>query len=189
MGRDKALLPWGDRTLLEHVARLAAEAVPEVVLVAREDQPVSEFFGPFPAPFPIARDSADGLGPLAGLAAGLAAIEAERAFLVSCDMPFLRPALVHRLLELSEGHDAAIPEIDGYPMVTSAVYSKAALPLARELIAAGRLRPRFLLGSLDTRMVTADELRDIDPDLESFRNCNTPEEYAAALRDAGLESC
>jgi molybdopterin-guanine dinucleotide biosynthesis protein A len=26
----------------------------------------------------------------------------------------------------------------------------------------------------------------VDPDLESFRNCNTPEEYRAALRHAGL---
>jgi len=183
MGRDKALLSWGDLTLLEHVAALVAEVVPEVVLVARADQTF-----PFPKPYPIARDSADGLGPLAGLAAGLAAIDAERAFLVSCDVPFLRPALVQRLLELSDGYDAAVPEIDGFPMVTSAVYSKAALPVARELLAAGRLRPRFLLDSLKTRMVTADELRDVDPDLWSFRNCNTPEEYAAALRDAGLES-
>ncbi len=78
MGRDKALLPWGDRTMLEHVADLAAEAVPEVVLVAREGQSF-----PFPAPVPVARDSADGLGPLAGLAAGLAAVEAERAVLVA----------------------------------------------------------------------------------------------------------
>ena len=188
MGRDKALLPWGDRTLLEHVAGLVADVVPEVVLVAREGQSVSQWFGPFPAPFPIARDSADGLGPLAGLAAGLAAIEAERAFLVSCDMPFLCPALVQRLFELSDGHDATVPKIDGFAMVTSAVYSQAALPLARELVAAGRLRPRFLLDALDTRIVTADELRDVDPELASFRNCNTPEEYAAALRDAGLES-
>ena len=188
MGRDKALLPWGDRTLLAHVAGRAAEAVDEVVLVAREGQPVSDWFGPFPPPFPIARDPADGLGPLAGLAAGLAAVAAERAFLVSCDMPFLRPALVRRLFELAEGHDIAVPEIDGFAMVTSAVYSKAALPVARDLVADGRLRPRFLLDALKTRIVTAAELRGADPDLASFRNCNTPEEYAAALRDAGLES-
>jgi len=183
MGRDKALLPWGDRTMVEHVAGLVAQVVPEVVLVARDGQSF-----PFPAPYPIARDSAEGLGPLAGLVAGLSAVEAERAFLVSCDVPFLRPALVQRLLDLSEGKDAAVPEIDGFAMVTTAVYSKAALPVARELLAARRLRPLYLLEALDTRIVTADELRDVDPELGSFRNCNTPEEYAAALRDAGLES-
>jgi len=183
MGCDKALLPWGDRTMLEHVASGLTEVVPEVVLVAREDQAF-----PFPAPFPIARDSADGLGPLAGLAAGLAATEAERVVLLACDMPFVKPALVQRLLTLSEGYDAAVPRIDGHFMVTTAVYTRAALPVALELVASGRLRPRFLLDALDTRIVTAEELADVDPDLASFRNCNTPEEYAAALKDAGLES-
>ncbi|MHC4954525.1 MAG: molybdenum cofactor guanylyltransferase [Planctomycetota bacterium] len=183
MGRTKALLPWGRGTLLEHVVDRVGEVVDEVVVVAREDQEIT-----FSRSIPMVRDAAEGLGPLAGLAAGLAAIEAERAFLVSCDMPFLRPAFVRRLLDLSAGHDAAVAEIDGYFMVTAAVYSKAALPVARELVAARRLRPRFLLDGLDTRVVAADELLDVDPELESFRNCNTPEEYAAALRDAGIGS-
>jgi hypothetical protein len=32
----------------------------------------------------------------------------------------------------------------------------------------------------------ADELMDVDPDLHSLHNINTPEEYAAALETAGL---
>ena len=177
------MLPWGDVTLLEHVVGRVGEVVDEIVVVAREGQAI-ELSGPIP----MVRDPAEGLGPLAGLAAGLAAVSAERAFLVSCDMPFLRPAFVRRLLELSVGHDAAVAEIDGYFMVTAAVYTKAALAIARDLVAERRLRPRFLLDALDTRIVTAAELRDVDPGLESFRNCNTPEEYQAALRDAGLGS-
>jgi hypothetical protein len=34
--------------------------------------------------------------------------------------------------------------------------------------------------------VTPEEIRAADAELHSFRNCNTPEEYRAALRDAGL---
>jgi hypothetical protein len=36
-----------------------------------------------------------------------------------------------------------------------------------------------------TRLIRDVALRDVDPTLESFRNCNTPDEYDAALRDAG----
>ena len=31
-----------------------------------------------------------------------------------------------------------------------------------------------------------DELTDVDPELDSLRNCNSPEDYRAALDQAGL---
>jgi molybdopterin-guanine dinucleotide biosynthesis protein A len=180
MGRDKWSLPFGGETLLERTVRIVREVVPEVWVVAREGQGVR-------GRFQVARDPAEGKGPLAGIAAGLGAMQAERAFVTSCDVPFLAPALVRRLLDLSRGHAAAVPFVGGYHMTTAAVYSKEALPAARRLLAEGRLRPFFLVEELKARIVTAEELRDADPSLASFRNCNTPEEYRAALRDAGLE--
>jgi molybdopterin-guanine dinucleotide biosynthesis protein A len=179
MGRDKWSLPFGDETLLERTVRIAGEVVPEVWVVAREGQGVRGH----PR---IARDPAEGQGPLAGLAAGLEAMKAERAFLTSCDVPFLRPAVVRRLLDLSRGHAAAVPLVGGYHMTTAAVYSRDALPAAKKLLAEKRLRPLFLVEEVKARIVTEEDLRDVDPDLESFRNCNTPEEYRSALRDAGL---
>jgi molybdopterin-guanine dinucleotide biosynthesis protein A len=48
------------------------------------------------------------------------------------------------------------------------------------------LRPFFLLERARAREVDIDELRAVDPELASLRNTNTPEDYAAALHDAGL---
>jgi len=180
MGRDKAALPFGNETMLERVVRIVSAVVDEVVIVAREGQAVPGGFTD------VVRDPAEGLGPLAGLAAGLAAMRAERAFLTSCDVPLLRPEYVTRLLQLSQGRQAAVPRIDGYLMSTSAVYARSVLPVAERLVGERRLRPAFLVDAVDARVVTADELRDVDPDLASFRNCNEPEDYRAALRDAGL---
>jgi molybdopterin-guanine dinucleotide biosynthesis protein A len=179
MGRDKAWLPFGEETLLERVVGIIEPVVDEVIVVAREGQEMR-------GNFRVVRDPAEGLGPLAGLIAGLDAIAGDRAFLSACDAPFLQPALIERLFELSQGHDIAIPRVDGYLMTTCAVYGRAALPVARQLIEEGRLRPAFLTEALDTRIVEPEELRDTDPDLRSFRNCNTPEAYEAALHDAGL---
>lgn len=181
MGRDKAALPFGSETLLARTVRTVRGVVDEVLVVARAGQDV-------PGGFEVVRDPAEGLGPLAGLAAGLAAMSAERAFLTSCDAPLLRPALVRRLLDLSRGHAAAVPLVGGYHMTTAAVYAREALPVARRLIAEGRLRPLFLVQEVGARIVAEPELRDVDPGLESFRNCNTPEDYAAALAAAGLGS-
>jgi molybdopterin-guanine dinucleotide biosynthesis protein A len=179
MGRDKASLPFGAETLLARVARLVGEVTDEVVLVAREGQPL-------PDGMHAVRDPAEGLGPLAGIAAGLSAIRNDLALVVACDMPLLRPALARRLLELGAGFDACVPRVAGFAVPTCAVYARSAAGLARELVAARRLRPRDLLEGLRTRYVPAAELRDVDPGLESFRDCDTEEELAAALRAAGL---
>jgi molybdopterin-guanine dinucleotide biosynthesis protein A len=180
MGRDKAALPFGGESMLERVVRIVRPVVDEVILVAREGQQVVGGFRD------IVRDPAEGLGPLAGLAAGLAAMKSERAFLTSCDVPLLRPEYVTRLFELSDGRQAAVPHIGGYYMTTSAVYARSVLPVAERLLAQRRLRPFFLVEEVDARLVTADDLRDADPELLSFRNCNEPGDYEAALRDAGF---
>jgi len=178
MGRDKASLPFGGETLLERTVRTVGRVVDEVWVVAREGQEIPEAFH-------AARDPAEGLGPLAGLVAGLEAMKAERAFLTSCDAPFLRPEYVRWLLDCSRGHAMAIPLVGGYHMSTSAVYARAVLPEARALLAARMLRPFFLIEKVDALIVPESEVRTIDPALESFRNCNTPESYEQALHDAG----
>jgi molybdopterin-guanine dinucleotide biosynthesis protein A len=179
MGRDKTSLPFGDELMLPRVVRLVREAADEVVLVAREGQEL-------PGGLEAVRDPAEGRGPLAGIAAGLDAVLGERALVVACDMPLLRPALARRLLELAAKSDVLVPVLDGFPVPTCAVYRKALAALAHELVAAGQPRPRDLFAAVNTVLVAADELRDVDPELLSFRDCDTEEDYRAALRAAGL---
>jgi molybdopterin-guanine dinucleotide biosynthesis protein A len=55
--------------------------------------------------------------------------------------------------------------------------------MARRLLAenAGRMGMLFELAA--TRIVSAEDLHDVDPQLLSFRNLNTPQEYSAALAE------
>jgi len=179
MGSDKLALAFGGETLLARTVRLVREAVEEVVLVAREGQAL-------PGGLEALRDPAEGLGPLAGIAVGLEAVQGERAFVAAADMPLLRPALVKRLLALSQGYDACVPALEGIPVPTCAVYAKSLAARARELVAARELRASALAAGVRTRHVAPDELRDADPELESFLDCDTPADYEAALRRAGL---
>ena len=68
----------------------------------------------------------------------------------------------------------------------AAVYARGVLPVARKLLDERRLRPLFLIEQVDARIVSEDEVRAVDPGLDSLRNCNTPEAYRQALQDAGL---
>lgn len=179
MGRDKATLPFGEETLLARVVRLVRSVVPDLWLVAREGQTLPEGID-------AVRDPAEGLGPLAGLAAGLRALHTDRAFVAACDLPLLAPALVRFLLDEARDADACVPRVGGFAMSACAVYRRELGPVAARLLERGERRLRVLLDQVRTRYIEADLLRAVDPELASFTDCGTPEAYDRALRRAGL---
>jgi molybdopterin-guanine dinucleotide biosynthesis protein A len=61
------------------------------------------------------------------------------------------------------------------------------LPAAEALLAQRELRPRLLSQEPGVRIVEEDLLREVDPDLLSFRDCDTPADYADLLERAGLD--
>lgn len=181
MGRPKASLPFGPEALLSRVARICGESCGEIVVVAAEGQDLPAL----PAATKVVRDGMRGQGPLEGLAAGLAAVAAPAAFCTSCDVPFLRPALVERMFAALGDAAAAQGVVEGVPQPLLAVYRASLAPKAAALVRDGRRRVVYLVEGETVARVPEAALREADPDLASFRNCNTPEEYAAALRDAG----
>lgn len=182
MGRPKAWLPFAGETMLARVVRLLGEAVRPVVVVAAPDQDIP----PLPPEVAVVRDEKEGRGPLQGLAAGLAALRgrADAAYLSSCDVPFLKPAFVRRLVELLGDHLICVPRVGGYHHPLAAVYRLEVAEAVARLLAEDRLRPFFLFEAVPTRVVEAAELADVDPTFQTLRNLNTPEDYEAALREA-----
>jgi molybdopterin-guanine dinucleotide biosynthesis protein A len=182
MGRPKAWLPFGDEVMLARVVRLLSQAVDPVLVVAAPGQDVP----PLPAEVDVVRDEERGRGPLQGLAAGLAALRgrAEAAYLSSCDVPFLKPAFVRRLIALLGNHVICVPRVGAHHHPLAAVYRLEVAEAVARLLAEDRLRPFFLFEAVPTRVVEAAELIDVDPTLQTLRNLNTPEEYDAAVHEA-----
>jgi molybdenum cofactor guanylyltransferase len=79
--------------------------------------------------------------------------------------------------------DVCVPEVGGFRHPLAAAYRVSLLPKVRELIEANRLRPVFLMELVPTRVLREADLGDAG--LASLRNVNTPEDYEAALREAG----
>ncbi len=184
MGRPKAWLPFGDERMLQRIVRLLGDAVHPVVVVAASGQDVP----PLPANVQLARDVRQGRGPLEGMAAGFQAIgtAADAAYVSSCDVPFLRPAFIGRLVALLQDSWVAVPRAGGFHHPLAAVYRVGVAATIQRLLANDRLRPLDLFEAVPTRIVEPEELSDVDPGLESLRNLNTPEQYREALRQAGL---
>ncbi|TMD13435.1 MAG: molybdenum cofactor guanylyltransferase [Chloroflexi bacterium] len=175
MGRDKSALPVAGSTLLGHlVARLRATV--DEVLVAGGAEPAMAGVRWVP-------DSLPGAGPLAGMAAGLEAAAGPAAWVVACDLPDVEPALGRLLFATLGGFEAAVPRLQGRVEGTCAVYSTALAPRIEALLADGRHSVLSLLERSRVRYLAADELRPVDPELRSFRNLNTPDDYARWLSE------
>jgi molybdopterin-guanine dinucleotide biosynthesis protein A len=177
MGRDKCALPFGSETFLDRVVRVVRDVTPDVVVVGR---PATE------SPVAPRAIGDPGEGPLVALGLGLREVVTERALLVACDMPLLTPGVIRLLLELHGDHDACVPRLAGVALPTCAVYARRVDRIVKALVAEGERSLRALLDRLTVRWVEDSELRAIDPELQSFMDCDTPEDYARALKIARL---
>ncbi len=178
MGRNKALLPLGGRPLIAHVVAVARSLSDDVWVVTKTPSTYA-FLG-----VPITTDHFPDVGPLAGLHAALAAARHPWLVVLACDMPFVNPEVLRFLLDQREGVDVVMPRVGGREEPLHAVYRRdACLPAVEAAIQAGKRRLIAFLDAVTVRYVDEAALRTVDPDLLSFWNANTPEEweYAEAL--------
>jgi molybdopterin-guanine dinucleotide biosynthesis protein A len=181
MGRDKASLPFGDGTLIEHLVASLAPRFADILVIASPAQLLP------PLDARIVRDDIAYDGPAAGLAAGLRAMQNEVAFVTSCDGLGVHLPLVEFLLSEVTGHDAVLPVWDGRPQPLRAVYRRTALgPLEQQLALGGR-RLLDLFDAIKVRPVGEGEIRRFDAEGRSFVNLNTPADSAEARRRLEME--
>ena len=186
MGTPKAALEWHGSTLLRRTAGILARVADGPVVVVRA---AGQALPELPPAVEVVDDPCEGLGPVQGLAAGLAAVagRAEIAFVCSTDLPFLHPAFARRVLRaVADGTDVGLPVARGYPQPLAAAYRTTLAPVAERLVREQRLRPAFLfdectVARLDDATLRADPiLAALDPDLDSVLNVNEPADYEAA---------
>lgn len=131
------------------------------------------------------RDRYPDAGPLGGIHAGLSASACGKNLVVACDMPFFSPALALRLLEGCRGHMACVPRVEDRLQPLFAVYDRALLPRAEELLQAGRYSVRGLYEGTDTLCLECgDWCREGEAAPGSpFYNINYPEDLERLLRE------
>lgn len=193
MGRPKAELEWQGTTLLRHTVALLVATVSGPVVVVRTP---GQELPALPPGVAVVADPVQGIGPLQGIATGLARVEhaASTAFVCSTDLPFLHAMFVLRVLRAlderdTEGAlpDVALPVARGYRQPLAAGYRTALARPAADVIAAGGRRPGQLFERVrvcmldEAALLTDPQLARFDPALDSLTNVNTPEDYEAAL--------
>ena len=171
-GVDKRELVIEGRTIFERQVEALAPCVVEIIVSS--PRPI--------AGYRSVRDAVAGAGPLAGIAAGLAAAATPWLFVIAGDMPYVHRAFVELVVSRAEdGCDAVGIRIGGLAEPLCTVMRVAAWRevVARRL-AAGRLKASSLLTdeSLRVRWIEEDELRAVDPHLRALHNVNAPEDMS-----------
>ena len=173
-GRDKLAEPIAGRPMLDHVIERLRTVTSEIVVVTAA--------GAMPdiaSDVDLVHDDAPFAGPLAGLAVGLRAIDpgVERVIVVGGDMPTIVPAVLDRLLLALEGREAAVLADDERERpLPLAVRRYAGSQAADRLVDDGERRLRALLERLDVDVIPPDRWRQDDPDGESLRDVDVPDD-------------
>lgn len=180
-GANKLAAELDGRPVLEHALRAAAAVANPVVVVVGPDDPAPGLPADLGADMFLARDAVAYRGPLAGLAAGLAALAepVDVVVVVAGDMPTLVPAVLELLIAaLVRGPSlgAACLEAEPASPLPAAVRPSVAGPAAATLLAADRRSLRGLLAAVPTVIVPAVDWRAIDPDGATLRDVDTPDD-------------
>jgi molybdopterin-guanine dinucleotide biosynthesis protein A len=176
-GQDKGLLQLANKPLIRHVLNAVNGIVDEkLVIVSSKDQAKA---------YSIVTDScanvlvdiAEVHGALAGALTGFEEAQGEYSLLLPCDTPLVSRDILLLLLELCINKNAAIPRWPNcYVEPLQAVYrTKPALEAARNALWEGKLNVQAMVDKLrDVRYVSTLVLEQLDPQLNTFFNINTP---------------
>ena len=180
---DKAFADLAGVPMVRRVAERVGSVTDELVVNCRADQRrrMDDEVAEWPQPVTVAVDQEPDQGPMAGIATGLRATNAEYAAVVACDMPFVDPDFVDFLFERAASADAAVPRrTDGWYQTTQAVYrTDSMLEACDSALERGEGKILAPLETLEYAVVD-DETVTRHASTETFENVNTRAEFEAA---------
>ncbi|MEM0286591.1 MAG: molybdenum cofactor guanylyltransferase [Conexivisphaerales archaeon] len=181
MGMDKAFLKIKDSYFIQIIAKELTSIAGSMVAVIGEKSP--EIFTEVLEKNIIAiKDNYKLANPMGGMMTAFDYFDKKEDYvaIVACDLPLVKKELILRLHDIAVGHDAAVPVWDNGDLEPlCAVYSvKKGLESGKKMLQSGIIGCRNLVKAMnDVRYVAAEELKDVDKELSSFRNINTKKDY------------
>jgi molybdopterin-guanine dinucleotide biosynthesis protein A len=162
LGKNKALIEIEGTPLIQRLV----QAIPgkRIAILANEAEPY-RFLG-----LPVIPDVHRGVGPMAGLHAGLRHSDTEYSFFLACDLPRLDTETILAVLRAHRGEDFVGPQTERGIEPLCALYSRSLLPKIEAAIAAGTYGLQEFVAALSNKRL----LRFQDETV--FYNLNTPED-------------
>ena len=191
MGQNKALLPLGEDSLIEHVIRRVHRVTDERLLITNAPAEYAHLG------LPMHKDIIPDVGALGGIYTGLTHASHDVVVCVACDNPFLQPKLLSYLISILGEYDAVMPytyssntdiavtnpshSTDQMTLQTlCAVYAKRCLPVIEQMLNESDLRVHALQERANILTLAPEIWKTYDSKGHSFFNVNTPEDFEKA---------
>ena len=177
LGQDKSLLELNGKPLIKHVTDAVKQLVDETIIVTSTQERVEQYACIVGDNAKFVLDIDDGKGPLVGTLTGLENAQGEYTLILPSDVPLVSRDVLELLFELCPGRSAVIPRWpNGNVEPLVAVYkTKTALEAAKAAVSEGKQKMTDLLDKLrGIRYLSTLVVEQMDPDLKTFFNVNTP---------------
>lgn len=167
MKKDKGLVSFGKKTLIEQVIDSAKEITDNIIIITNNE--AYRQFG-----YSCFEDVMKEKGPLGGIYTGLVNSSTEKNLVVACDMPFLSINIFIGLIDQCRGLDALLAEHKGKAEPLCAIYDRSCIPSFKKLLEQSQLKITDALAGLNTSFISFDN-KDWFKGNE-FANMNSPED-------------
>jgi molybdopterin-guanine dinucleotide biosynthesis protein A len=176
MGREKANLKIGERTIIEEQNDTLGRIFDEIIIVANSQNYFKNI------DVKVVTDIIPDSGPLGGLYSGLAVSSNIHSFLIACDMPFINLQLIDYMIKQIGENDIVIPLSSKGTETLFAVYSLNCLETIKRQIEFRNLKLLDILNFFKVKYISQEEVEKFDPEEFSFFNVNSPSDYEKALK-------
>ena len=178
MGRNKAFVSINGQPMIERIIeRVAGLKQAETFLVTNTPEDYA-YLG-----LRMVSDTMPDSGSLGGIYTALHHSPTPYTLVLACDMPFINPAILQKMLNLTDGqNEVIVPRVDGYPQGLHAIYHQNCQPHIQAKLEAQRLKVIGFYDDVQVRYLDEDAYQSLDPHGVAFMNINTPEELAEANR-------
>lgn len=173
MGRDKALIPVGDRALLSRVYAVAEEVFSDILVLSNLHTHLDKVRAP------IVKDVIPRQGPMIGIVSALLYARTPYVFVLACDMPFLRKDAIEYVLTAARGEDIVIPKTEKGFEPLHALYNRSCISPLLSAIERGRMKIPDIFPLLSVKVVEGKEVF-MSQGLSIFTNINTEEDLSRA---------
>jgi molybdopterin-guanine dinucleotide biosynthesis protein A len=176
MGKDKAFLKLGGRTLLDRALQTCRPLCPTVSILGPQEG--------FAAYGTAVEDIVPDRGPLGGIHAALSHTATSHNLVLGVDLPFVTTEFLRFIVEeaWASGDVVTVPRAGGGFHPVCAVYHREFRDVARAALERGENKIDALFSQVSTRIIEEPELGRFALGPRMFENLNTPEDFERAKR-------
>ena len=180
MGKNKALLKLGEKTVIERIIDTLRPLFNEILVVTNNPE---EY--PFLKDIIFVEDEIilQEKNSLIGIYSGLLAAKNPYAFIVPCDMPFLDAGFINYMINQLENEDILVPKVGEHYQPLHAIYGKGCLEPIKRMLDEKKYKITNFCPEVIVKKIEEETIKRFSKEYKCFLNINTLDAYLSIQQE------